>query len=437
MITDIKTTNCDHEQNVRIKKLLQRIDNGVAILSSKHIDNARNDFSNDLFVNSDFYYLTQLWEKDAILLISNTHPKYKYVIFYNEPTENERIWTGRSTTMEQIKEITKADVVLPYNEFEKKLPEFLENANNLYYTPTLDNSLDALIFKTQYRLVTSSIQPKLYPSTIHNLQNIITDLRLYKNNQELSKLKKAVEITETGFKKILGEITPGIYEYELEATLSHIYKKNGAKHAFPPIIASGVNSTILHYSQNNQELKKDSLVLIDSGASYQNYCSDVSRTFPISGKLTANQQKVYETVLAAQKSAIEAIKPGLNVPDYHKNALQKAIDFLHDSKIIDASKKEILEKSLYKPFYCHTTGHWLGLDTHDKGGYYDNNQPKIFKPGMVITAEPGLYFRPDLKDVPEAFKGIGVRIEDDILVTENGHEILTSNIPKELQDIQK
>jgi Xaa-Pro aminopeptidase len=263
-------------------------------------------------------------------------------------------------------------------------------------------------------------------------------MRLLKNPEELESIKRACGISVAAHVKAMRDVKPGMVEYELEAILLHEFYRRGSRYpAYPSIVAGGKNACVLHYTRNDAVLEDNQLVLIDAGAEFDNYAADITRTFPVNGKFTASQQAIYELVLAAQLAAIESIKPGLLWTDIQQTILKIMVAGLVDLKILRGSVDSLIEQKAYFPFYMHNSGHWLGMDVHDVGDYKVKDAWRKLSPHMVFTIEPGLYFSPEYTKVPEQWRGIGVRIEDDILVTPMGSEVLTQGVPKSVTEIEK
>ncbi len=420
----------------RIEKFLGSMDQGVAILSSGSPLPKELKIDVQFRAQSSFFYFTGLEEPDAIAVFSNVHPQ-RYCLFMRESDQKEKVWTGARTGLKEAQELTGADAVYPWEEFAKKIPEYLEGTKNLYYTIGIHKGIDEIVLQHCHSLQRRLTMPKRIPQTIQDLEKSIEEFRVVKSELEISAIKTAIKATQEAFFQAFQEAVPGMYEYQIEALVSYVYRKAGGGCSFPPIVASGDKSTILHYTQNNCQIKDGSLLLLDSGAEIHHYCADVTRTWPVNGKFTKEQRAVYEAVLNAQKKAISIIKPGVEVALFHQTALDALVDFLVEEKILQGDRAKIEQEKLYQAYYPHSTGHFIGMDVHDIGTYYCLGKPRIFAPGMVLTVEPGLYFRPEIEGVPDRFKGIGIRIEDDVLVTEKGHEILTKEIPKEARELEK
>lgn len=404
----------------------------IVIISSGH---KVNNLIGKNVVSSNFHYFTGLNEDNMIAVISNGKKGYKYNIFWKEPSQQEQIWDGPSIDSKQLLYQSKADNIYPLETLKTKLKELMDGVRNIYYSFGSHDIVDEIVLKTFSQLQGSYKEAKMYPEAIYELNRAMEDFRLEKDSYEIQQVKKAIKITEEAFSKALKGTKAGMFEYEVEGLMKYTYTCHGCAPSFPPIIASGNNATYLHYTKNNKKMLKNALILIDSGVRYKNYCSDITRTWPIKGTFTKAQREIYEAVLDTQKATISMMKPGASIASFHETTKIKLIEHMINLKILSGSVKKNIESKEYQKYYMHGAGHSLGLDVHDLGGVYNNLKPRIFKPGMIFTIEPGLYIHKDSK-VPAKFKGIGVRIEDNILITKNGCEILSKNIPKEIKDLE-
>ena len=429
---------CGQNFRNRINKLIAMMAPGVAIMASSEPFQSQPSIAERFSAQSDFFYFTGIEEPATVVLFSNSHPQHRYVLFRNEVTEKEMIWNGPRLTNAELKEICGADAVFAIDELPQRLPEYLQSAANLYYSPGRYPQLDTMVFSSCRRLRRQNYQALTKPDAIWDVEGLIEDLRVCKDEAEISCLRRAAEITAAGYHQAMLATRPGVYEYELEALLYYTYRRHGARAlSFPTIVASGANATILHYVNNDRCLGENELVLVDSGADYRHYCADVTRTWPVSGKFTPAQRQVYQAVLDAQTQSIAAIKPGELVEEFDRRATRVLTEHMLALKILTGNIEDIIAGKAYQKFYMHRTGHFIGLDVHDTGGYYRGKQPRRFEAGMVITVEPGIYISPAAVNVPAAFRGIGVRIEDDVLVTATGCEVLTADIPKEIDAIEQ
>ena len=410
------------EYKNRRQKLSEFINEGVLILPG-NISYIRNhDVEFDFRQNSDFWYLTGFNEPNAIMVITFS-PSIEYILFVEPYDVNYHIWLGERAGIEGAINNFMADKAYPINEIDNILPEIISEFNNIYYRNGSNSKIDSIINKysnSNLRSVTGSRgNYNLRKNDVIESTNIIdpipfiSQLRLYKSDNEIELIKHAINISKIGFEHILSILKPGINEYEIQTELEYQFRKNGSRYnAYPSIVAGGENACVLHYINNNSSLNDDEFILIDAGAEYENYASDITRTYPVNNNVNTLKQIVYDIVFDAQQNAIKSVKPGATLSDIHKIALKILIQGLKDIKIFKGSIDEIVEEGLYKEFFMHGTSHWLGLDVHDTCPYT----------GMIFTVEPGLYFsnRSSYSDKNQVLSGTGVRIEDDILVTKNG-----------------
>ena len=428
------------EYKIRRQKLSEFIKEGVLILPG-NISYIRNhDVEFDFRQNSDFWYLTGFNEPNTIMVLT-FNPSIEYILFVEPYDVNYHIWLGERTGIEGAINNFKADKAYPINEINNILPEIIAEFSNIYYRNGTNFNVDSIINKysnSNLRSVTGTrgnynLRKKDVIESTHIIDPIpfISQLRLYKSDNEIELIKNAINISKTGFEHTLNILKPGINEYEIQTELEYQFRKNGSRYnAYPAIIASGENACVLHYINNNSFLNDDEFILIDAGAEYENYASDITRTYMISNNINSLKEMIYDIVFDAQQKAINSVKPNTTLSKIHKIALEVLVQGLKDIKILKGSKDEIIERDLYKEFYMHGTSHWLGLDVHDTCPYTLNQKDILLEPGMIFTVEPGLYFsnRSRYSDKNQILSGTGVRIEDDILVTENGHINLSSDI---------
>ena len=428
------------EYKNRRQKLSEFINEGVLILPG-NISYIRNhDVEFDFRQNSDFWYLTGFNEPNAIMVITFS-PSIEYILFVEPYDVNYHIWLGERAGIEGAINNFMADKAYPINEIDNILPEIISEFNNIYYRNGSNSKIDSIINKysnSNLRSVTGSRgNYNLRKSDLIESTNIIdpipfiSQLRLYKSDNEIELIKHAINISKIGFEHILSILKPGINEYEIQTELEYQFRKNGSRYnAYPSIVAGGENACVLHYINNNSSLNDDEFILIDAGAEYENYASDITRTYPVNNNVNTLKQIVYDIVFDAQQNAIKSVKPGATLSDIHKIALKILIQGLKDIKIFKGSIDEIVEEGLYKEFFMQGTSHCLGLDVHDTCPYTLNQKDIILEPGMIFTVEPGLYFsnRSSYSDKNQVLSGTGVRIEDDILVTKDGYINLSKEI---------
>jgi Xaa-Pro aminopeptidase len=427
------------EYAARRKRLFAQMKpNSVAVIiaAPEYIRNGDAHFS--YRQNSDFYYLTGFSEPDAIAVFIKEKSSSEYILFNRPHDLSKEQWTGFRIGQEDAVKQLKADQAYCIDELEDHFPDLLNNKECLYYAfgryPSFDRKVNGWINQIRAN-PRSGINA---PDEIINLEKFIHEMRLVKSSAEIEVIKKAAKISAQAQLGAMKSCKPGKHEYDLEAILLYEFKKNGASGAsFNPIVGSGRDACILHYESNDKKLQDGDLVLVDAGCEYQNYAGDITRTYPVNGKFTEEQKLIYELVLAAQLKAIEEIKPGNSWRKSQEVATKTITEGLCDLGILKGNVDELIEQEAHKSFYMHNIGHWLGVDVHDVGIYKVSGKWRTLKPGMVLTIEPGIYILPGMKNVAEKWWGIGVRIEDDILVTEDGCQILTSAVPKAVVEIEK
>ena len=421
----------------RRQKLMALMQKGVAIIPTASEKYRNADSHYPFRPDSYFYYLTHFPEPEAILvLIAGEEPQE--ILFCRPRDEEREIWDGKRFGPTQAKAHFDVDAAYSIEAFEAILAQFLENQSQLFFAWGLCLELDHSVQKALSHVKAKKRQGIQIPDTIIDIRQHLDAMRLIKDPFELTRMRQAAKITSEAHTLAMQASQAGLYEYQLEATLHHHFRQQGANTlpAYTTIVASGANSCILHYVENNQQIQADDLVLIDAGCEYDGYAADITRTFPATGLFSKSQQAIYELVLAAQEAALQSVRPyesHFNEP--HLAAVKTIAQGLIDLKICQGTLEEVLETESYKAFYMHRTGHWLGMDVHDVGEYKINQAWQTLQPNMVFTVEPGCYIRPD-PNVPETYWNIGVRIEDNILMTETGFDILT-DAPKTIAEIQK
>ncbi|MEQ5836071.1 Xaa-Pro aminopeptidase [Marinobacter mangrovi] len=388
--------------------------------------------------DSDFYYLTGFEEPDAVLALIPGREHGEAVLFCKERNPEKELWDGFLMGPEGAIEKLGFDDAFPIADIDDILPGMIEGRSRVYYPLGKDKAFDNQVMdwvKTIRSKVRTGAHP---PGEFVALEHSLHDLRLYKSAAEIKVMAKAGKISAEAHCNAMKRARQGGHEYNLEAELLHTFMSHGARStAYPSIVGSGANGCILHYIENRAPLKDGDLVLIDAGCELDNYASDITRTFPVSGRFTDPQRAVYEIVLAAQDAAIEAVKPGNHWNHPHEAALNVLTQGLIDLGILkNMTLEEALEQEAFRPFFMHRTGHWLGLDVHDVGDYRVGGAWRVLEPGMVLTVEPGLYIAPDNMDVDEQWRGIGIRIEDDVVVTKEGCRVLSEGAPKTIADIE-
>jgi Xaa-Pro aminopeptidase len=420
----------------RRASLLEAIGPGVMVLPAPPSALRNNDVEHEYRQGSDFYYLSGFDEPDSVLILSSAHPTHRAVLFLRERDPERETWDGPRLGVERAPDALGIDAAFPIRELEARLPDYLENTRRVHYRLGLDRAFDERFLRALDSVRVRARRGIECPSEIVDPAASLHEMRLHKRPEEVATMRKAAAITRDAHLAAMLAATPGRFEFEVEAELLRVFRAHGSERAaYGSIVGSGPNATILHYRKNDRRLADGDLLLIDAGAEYGYYASDVTRTFPVSGTFSPEQRAIYELVLAAQLATIEAVKPGVTLEALHEVAVSVLIDGLLELDLVSGSKEEVLEKGDYKRFYMHRTSHWLGMDVHDVGRYYQGGAPRPLEPGFALTVEPGLYIAENA-EVDPRFRGIGVRIEDDILVTASGHDNLTHDIPKRVEELE-
>ena len=411
---------------------------GVAIFASASPAKWNHDTEYNYRPDPNFYYLTGFEEPESICVIAPDHPKHQYILFVRPKDRQAEIWNGKRVGVKNARRHYGADKAYSIEKFSEKIGKYLQGAERLYYTLGSNEDVDTEILARFTQSVRSRIRSGKGFDTLVDPSPILSELRLIKNETEQQRLRLATEITVAGHVAAMKAVRPGLYEYELEALVDSTFRMNGANGpAFPTIVASGGNATTLHYTTNDCRIEDNTLVLIDAGAEYERYAGDVTRTFPANGTFTDAQREIYQLVLEAHYAIIDCIRPGVSIDEPHQKSIELLTEGMLSLGLLKGKAKQLIEKEKYRKFYMYRVGHMLGLDVHDVNCVHESSGDfKTFQPGMVMTIEPGLYVAEDRGNVPPAYLGIGVRIEDDILVTETGCEVLTSGVPKEIDEVE-
>ena len=416
----------------RRRRLAEATGAGVAVVPTA-AERVRNRDSHYPYrFDSHFYYLTGFTEPEAVLVLAGG----RSILFCRERNEEREIWDGFRYGPEAARERFGFDEAVPIAKLDEEMPRLLEDQPALYYPMGADSGWDARAIGWLNAVRAKVRSGVAAPERLQDVRAIIDDMRLYKDVHELGVMRRAARIAAAAHRRAMQRTRPGRAEYEIEAELLYEFRRNGAQFpAYSPIVAGGANACILHYVANDAMVRDGDLLLIDAGCELDGYASDITRTFPVSGRFTAAQREVYEIVLGAQRAALETVRPGRAWNEPHDAAVRVLAQGMIDLKLLPGSLDEALETESYKRFYMHRTGHWLGLDVHDAGDYKRAGEWRTLACGMVLTVEPGLYIRA-ADDVPQALRNIGVRIEDDVHVTESGYEVLTAEATKNVDDIE-
>lgn len=424
------------EFKARRQRLLEQMDdNSIAIIPAASEVTRSRDTEYPFRQDSDFFYLTGFNEPNAVLVLSkNSH--VSSTLFCLEKDKLAEIWQGRRIGFEKAKSDYLFENTYPLSELNEQLLVMLSTQQTLYFAQGAYPEFDSKVFALLGTLRSTAKKGNTAPSTIKDIRGLIHEMRLFKSLSEIEVMRESCEISARGHIRAMRFSHAGATEFQLEAELHHHYAINGARYpAYGTIVGSGDNANILHYTQNSDVLKEGELVLIDSGCELQGYAADITRTFPVNGKFSKEQAALYTIVLDAQNAAFEALKPGGYMSHANKCAMQVITKGLLDLGILSGDFDELMAQQACKEYYMHGIGHWLGLDVHDVGNYKIDNVERVFEPGMVLTIEPGLYISKD-SNAPKKYQGIGIRIEDNLLITDAGYENLTLSVPKTISEIE-
>jgi Xaa-Pro aminopeptidase len=390
--------------------------------------------------DSDFTWLTGFPEPDAVAVLAPKHKDGEFVLFCRPRDPEREVWDGYRYGTEGAVEQFGADAAHPLAELDEKLPELLADRKRIHYPLGVDDDFDLRVMRWLRAVRAKARKGVSAPTELVTSDGVLHEQRLIKRPSELATMRRAARISAGAHCRLMQTCKPGMIEQALEAVFLSACAEQGARfQAYPPIVGGGANACVLHYVDNAAELADGDLVLVDAGCELDGYASDITRTFPVNGRFSTPQRTLYELVLQAQLAAIDAVKPGKRWDAPHNAALKVLTSGLVELGFIDGKAEDVaqlIKDEQYKPFYMHRTGHWLGMDVHDVGRYKCDGKWRMLEPGMTLTVEPGLYVAPDAA-VPAEYRGIGIRIEDDVLVTEDGHEVLSRDAPKEVDAIEQ
>jgi len=421
----------------RRRRFCAALAGGVAVVPSAPVSVRSNDVEYVYRQDSDFYYLTGLSEPESVAIFAPGHKDGEYVLFVRPRDKERETWTGRRAGLEGATAEYGADKAHSVDELDRLLPRYLEGYERVFYHLGANEKMNARMIELMRRY--SAIRPRVdvTPAALLDPRDIIHELRLFKQPGEVELMRRAAAISSQAHQRAMHEARGGMMEWAIEAAVDYTFRSQGASGpAYPSIIASGPNATILHYVTNDRAMRQGELLMIDAGCEYDYYAADISRTFPVDARFSQIQRELYQIVLDSQLKAIDSVKPGVRVDDVHETALRVLVDGMRAMKILKGSADEIIAARSYHRFYMHRTSHWLGMDVHDVGRYRKDGESRRLEPGMVLTVEPGLYVSADDDTVPKEMRGIGIRIEDDILITAEAHEVLTAAAPKQIADIE-
>jgi Xaa-Pro aminopeptidase len=386
--------------------------------------------------DSDFHYLTGFPEPDAVAVLAPGRKAAEYILFCRGRDPVAEAWEGRRAGQEGAQKAYGADDSFPIEDIDEILPGLLEGREKVYYTMGAHPDFDQRVIGWVNELRGQARQGKHAPQEFVSLEHLLHDMRLYKSPLEVESLRRAARIAARGHRRAMRSCRPGLHEYELEAELGHEFRVHGGTHAYPPIVGGGDNANVLHYRDNAAVLRDGDLVLIDSGCEHSHYASDVTRTFPVNGRFSPAQRAIYEVVLTAQRAAIAQAVAGNDWDAMHQAAVKVLTIGMVELGLLKGRVDKLIKGADYRRWYMHRTGHWLGMDVHDVGDYKIGDRWRELEPGMVMTVEPGIYVPLGAKGAPKALQGIGVRIEDDVLVTRGKPEVLSEDAPKDVAAIE-
>lgn len=426
----------------QLKDFIEQIGtDAVAIIPASHEQTRSYDTEFKFHQDPDFYYLTGFPEPDAIAVIAPANKKNPFTLFVRPRDPLMETWYGRRAGTEGAVKNYGANKAFPIEKFESELPKLLNGTEKLYYRFGVDTKLDQTILQYLSGQRFRRLKTAYPPHTIVDPTLITGEMRLHKTPEEVELMQKSADIASEAHILAMQAAKPGMNESQIEALIEHHFRMSGASGvAYNSIIGGGANATILHYVENNAPLKDGDLLLIDAGCGYQGYASDITRTFPVNGRFTKAQREVYEVVLDVQIQCVEATKKGNTIKQRQELSIELLTEGMKKLGLLKGKTKELIKKKAFMKYYMHGVGHYLGLDVHDAGRYFTDHKAKNsrpFAPGMVLTVEPGLYIPPDDKDAPSKYRGIGIRIEDDVLVTEEGNVNLTAKCPKQIEEIEE
>ena len=419
----------------------------VALIASGEEQIRNRDVDYPFRADSDFLYLTGFEEPDAVLVLIRAEvlestdmakPNHQAWLFLRPKDPEQETWEGRRLGVDAAPEKLGLDQAWCLDEINEIAPLFLTNAKQVWFSFAQLDDWGSTLTEWLGQLKAQVRKGGAVPTHLSDLDQLLHEQRLVKSAAEIALLKKAAQLSVEGHLAAMRATRPGVYEYQVQSALEHAFRMQGsARVAFNSIVAGGENACILHYTENNAPLMEGDLVLIDAGAEWQGYAGDISHTYPISGRFNTEQRLLYELVLAAQQAAIAAIKPGHAYHAMHKASSQVLTEGLLRLGLLHGELNQLIKEEAVKRFFMHGTGHWLGLDVHDVGRYKIDGEWRNFEPGMVVTVEPGLYISPDSEGIDSKWWGIGIRIEDDVLVTQDGHEVLTEGLPRTPEEIEQ
>ncbi|AOE48882.1 proline aminopeptidase P II [Kangiella sediminilitoris] len=417
--------------------------NSIAILPAAEEKVRSHDVNFPFRQDNNFWYLTGFNEPDAVMVLIPGRKQAEFILFNREKDPSQERWHGKRLGQDGAIEQLGADDAFPIDDIDDILPGLMEGRERIYFALGANSEFDQKVMEWRSELMTSPRKRTDSPGELIDIGHHLHDMRLIKSTAEVQRIRHAAKISAKAHKALMKACAPGKTEREMETELHYHFAKGGCRHpAYPSIIASGDNANILHYIENSDSMKDGELLLVDAGGEYEQYASDISRTIPVNGRYSDTQAELYDVVLKAQLAAIEKVKPGNHWDHIHDEAVRVLTKGLVELGILKGQVSDLVKRGVYRQFYMHKTGHWLGLDVHDVGDYHLHGEPRVLEPGMVLTVEPAVYIPRDMTrveghNIAKKWRGIGIRIEDDVLVTANGYDVLSKDVPKEREAIEK
>lgn len=421
----------------RRRDLMQSIGaDSIAVLPAAGERVRSRDTLYDYRPDSDLFYLTGFAEPEAVAVLVPGREHGEFLMFCRERDPEREAWDGARAGPDGVVADYAADDAFPIGDIDDILPGLLERSERVYYSMGSAAEFDQRMLAWMNAL-NARRQRSHAPSELVVLDHVLHEMRLFKSRSETKLMRRSVRIAMAAHRRAMRTCEPGMMEYELEAEFLHEFRRNGARYAYLPIVAGGANACTLHYTANDARLEDGELLLIDAGCEYEMYASDITRTFPVNGRFSEPQAELYEIVLEANRAATAAAQPGNHWNDPHDAAVREITRGLRRLGILQGRLETLLRDEAHRPFFTHRTGHWLGMDVHDVGDYKVSEQWRLLEPGMVMTIEPGIYIRPETTDVARRWRGIGIRVEDDVLVTHNGPSVLSEDLPSDIDGIER
>ena len=419
----------------KLAKLIGK--DGIAVIPTASTGVRSRDTDYPYRPDSDFYYFTGFSEPNAVMILAPGREDGSFILCLREKNPLTEIWDGHMEGLNGVKKNYEADQSFDIEDLETILSSLFLGRQKVFFTLGQDEVLDKILMKSFNAVRAGQRRGGVVPSEIQALEPLVHEMRLIKSKYEISLMKKSAKISVDAHKRIFENCKPGVFEYQIEADIIHEFGKHGAVPAYTSIVASGQNACTLHYISNRDKMKSGQLLLTDAGCENEMYAADITRTIPVSGEYSKEQKEIYELVLEVQKNAINSIKPGQTFEGLQSDAIKGLTKGLKKLGLLKGRVDQLIKSEAYKDFYMHGIGHWLGMDVHDVGSYMDQKgKSRKFENGMVLTIEPGIYISKKNKNVPTEYRGIGIRIEDDVLVTKSGCDVLTKALPKEIGEIE-